>query len=314
MLAVDEDLELSMVVWYGSVNLLQQGKIDPVSDPAIDFVKRQGEIVEKAACQLWESRIDVASKQVKTIEVPDAPKITGLQKAASNIKADNTSPIEGGNPHDPSQVGPWAAHFASNAAAAINDSMKSYGDSIIAAVQESFNELNKKFGSLKKDFTRIQQAQSRRTELLWLAESQYSPRLQKSYSDLSTKESIIVLAYDVAEIARQNSPQSIEFFLSMIVEKIASTKPIKIETFVKELSKSENLKSLTDEIFRPVDGVERLGLLEFLGAIRVGEITITDFVARTGFEKSQSMTPGKLARWIYREIKCVESIRGDLWL
>ena len=58
MLVVDEDLEMSMVVWYGSVNLLQQGKVDPVSDPAIDFVKMQGEIVEKAACQLWKSRID----------------------------------------------------------------------------------------------------------------------------------------------------------------------------------------------------------------------------------------------------------------
>ena len=191
--------------------------------------------------------------------------------------------------------------------------MKSYGDSIIAAVQESFNELNKKFGSLKKDFTRIQQAQSRRTELLWLAESQYSPRLQKSYSDLSAKEAIIILAYDVAEIARENSPQSVEFFLSEITEKIVSKKPVKIETFVKELSQSKILESLTDVIFQPIDGADRLGLLEFMGAVRAKDITTTDFVARTGFEKSKSMTPGKLARWIYREIKCVESIRGDLW-
>jgi len=313
-LAVAVKPELARLVWYGTINIVSSFGVAKVSEPAVPFIQQQGVAVETEAVELWSPFASVANKKVRTVEAPATPvdMTLGLQKAASRVAADNATALEGGNPNAVAQLGPWAGHFAEQSASTIDEAMKAYGDAIVESVQVPFSDLKNKYDALKRDLVKAHQSQSRRTELLWLAESKYSPRIGLGYNDISPREAILMLAYDIAEIAKGSSPKSVEYFLAQVAGTVVKGKGVKVEAFVKEIAKSTSLSKLSPRLFEEVKS-DYMGILEFVGRLKSQEVTLADLENRTGFAKTTNLSSGELARLIFREIKCCECLRGDLW-
>jgi hypothetical protein len=312
-LAVIKNPDLSGVIWYGSVNLLNTKTIDPRLDLVIDFIKAQGEDLERRAMVEWNPSLNKVVKQVKSIAVPQIKMALqqSLIKASTSIDTAGAA-IEGGNPHAAGD-GAWGAFFGKTTANAITTALTELSKGIVDTVQASFDDLSKKFTAVSTELNRSHLAQGRKTELLWLAESRYSPRLQKAYEKLSAQEATVVLAVDMAESVGRLSPQSVEYFLAETIEHIYPNQTIKLETLVRELSKSPVRDVLPANLFQPPENTSQLSLLEFIGAVAASKADLKEFQERTGLQKNTSKSLGELSRLLYREIKLVEWVHEDIW-
>ena len=204
------------LVWYASANAIARGTIDDCVQPVIGYVQSLGAEVEAQARAEWRSHVDKVTKQVKSITVPEAKTHLshGLLAASSGAAADGST-IENGNSHPIDATGAWAQLFSKKASQAILSAINKRQKAAIDAVQDSFSDLSKKFNTIRDEAIRSHRAQNRRTELLWLAESQYSPRFGCGYANLKGRESVAALAFDIAEIASGISPLSVEHFLAV---------------------------------------------------------------------------------------------------
>ncbi|AMV35119.1 hypothetical protein VN12_23535 [Pirellula sp. SH-Sr6A] len=313
--ASEKDTELCALLWYGSANLLLDSKVDPLSNLVIDFVKSQGVELERRAVAEWSPYTAKTIKQVKAVamvEVKNTLQIP-LLKASAAVDPSTGSAVEGGNTHQPSTDGNWAAFFSKHASSGITNSIAQVTKAVLESVQSSIDDLSKKVTATSAELNRSHTAQSRRTELLWLSESLYSTRLKKGYRELTPNETIVSLTSDVAEIATGLSPQSVEYFLADKISRLLPSDEIKLESFVRELSGSAVRVALPTQLFIPIQGTKRIGLLEFAGALAAGQTDIKKFIECTGFPKSKSMSASALARWVFREIKCAECINKELW-
>jgi hypothetical protein len=314
-LAVSKASELAALVWYGSVNLLAAEKIDSRLELVIEFVQVQGINLESRAAAEWSSRFFEVPEQLSPIHVQryTFPLQQWLLKASANVDQATGTPLDGGNPHNPGQDGAWALFFSKTAEAGFSTVLNSLVKALVEAIQPSFDELKEKLDAVSTELGRGHAAQSRSTELLWLAESLFSPRTQKSYRELSSHEVVLAMAADMAEAATGVSPQSVEYFLAETIEKLFPTQTAKLDAFVRDLSKSTIRNSLPTALFEQTPNTRYLGLLEFVGAISANAADSKKFTERTGFNKNASKPLGELARWIYREIKFTECLKEDLW-
>lgn len=315
-LAVEKSPDLSALIWYAAVNLLaEQANVDPLSLPVIDFVQAQGIEVERRAVEEWNAYTVKVTKSVRAIVIGEVKNV--LQQPflkATSINDPTTSvAIEGGNPHSPSNDGNWGLVFARSASSAVTQAIGAMAKAITDSTQASFDDLNKKVSLISAELIRSHAAQSKRTELLWLSESLYSTRLQKGYRELKTSETILALAFDIAEIATGVAPQSVEFFLAEIVDRVFPAAEIKIETFVRDLMQSPFRTKYPLIVFEPIEGASRISLLEMVGSIAAGQCEMKQLANKTGFAKNRSIPASNLARWIFREIKCREFLCGELW-
>ena len=311
---VKEDTGLLPLVWYASANAIERGEIDECVRPAIGYVQSLGEEVESQACAAWRTHIDKPTKQVRAIALPEAKNTLGkgLLTATTTSGADNVT-IENGNANPMDGTPAWGQHFAKYASHSITNAISSQQKAVVAAVQESFGDLAKKFNTIRDEAVRSHQAQNRRTELLWLAESQYSPKFGCGYADLKGNESAAALAFDVAEIASGLSPLSVEYFLAAQTEKFASASNVKLEAFVKELAKANILSLLPSQLTTPHDDANLLGLFEAAGEVNRKSLKAMQIPNRIGYPKTKTMTIKELARTLFREIKCLEFMGGELW-
>ena len=302
------------LIWYASANAIERGDIDETAKPVVAHVQPLGETLEKRACEQWRSCIDKPTKQVSPVAVPEAKNVLTkhLLAAVTSTDAGGTS-IENGNSNPMDGTAAWGQHFAKNASQAITLAISAQQNSAIVAVQKSLDDLTKKFNVIRDEAIRSHQAQNRRTELLWLAESQYSPRFGRGYAEFNGKESVAALAFDIAEIASGISPVSVEHFLAAQSAKFASTSDFKVESFVKELAKGDVLPCLPDALKTPLDDVPQFGLLEAAGEISRNALPAAQIFKRLGFPKSKSMTVQELTRTLFREIKCLEFMGVKLW-
>ena len=307
--------EHQALVWYSSVNAIKRDEVDRCVEPVIPRIENIGRAVEQHACRQWSSKIDKPTKQVRSIA---APEVTNSLKqplllATTTVNNAEGAMVEGSNTSTPEETQAWAQHFAATASNAIAIAIKKQQMGLVNAIQNAFNDLRDKFNVIRDEALRSHQAQNRRTELLWLAESKYSPRFACGYDQLDGKLPLVALAVDIAEIVCGPSPQSVEHFLGHQVQHFVNSKDVKIEAFVKELAKADVLDALPVSLTTPPTGVSRFALLEAAGEFRRGNLKATELGEKLGYEKSASMELADLARTLFREIKSQEFAGNDLW-
>lgn len=302
------------LVWYASADSLARGTVDEFVLPIVDSVQAFGEIVEKRACQEWRCTIDKPTKQVRSIAVPEAKNVLSkaLLTATTGVGADGAA-LENGNSNPIDSTSAWGAHFAKQASHAITMAINSQQKVAIQGVQESFSDLSNKFKVIRDEAVRSHQAQNARTELLWLAESAYSPRFGCCFGDFKGKEAVAALAVEIAEIASGAAPLSVEHFLAAQSRKFVTGGEVKIDSFVKELSKAELLPSLPESLITPLDAGSSLGLFEAAGELNRQSLKSTQVSERIGYPKTKAMPASDLARILFHEIKCAEFMGVKLW-
>ncbi|HBE67807.1 MAG TPA: hypothetical protein DDW52_06630 [Planctomycetaceae bacterium] len=303
------------LVWYNSVNAINRGVLDPCVQPVVSRVEAFGQAIEEHACRMWSSKIEKPTKQIRTITAPEVK--DGLERplllATTSVTNAEGKAEPGSNPNAIDASNAWATHFAKSASNAISGAIKNQQQGLVAAIQEAFNDLRDKFKVIRDEAVRSHQSQNRRTELLWLAESQYSPRFNRAYAELGGKFVVAALAVDIAEISDGISPQSVEHFLSNQVKSLLNLKDVKVEAFVKELAKSDLLDKLSTALITPPTDVPLLGILEAAGELRRSKIKATELGDRLGYGKNKSLSLADLARTLFREIKGCEFAGDNLW-
>ncbi|TWU55929.1 GTPase-associated system all-helical protein GASH [Rubripirellula reticaptiva] len=311
---INEDADILALVWYASVNAITRGEIDERVRPVVGHVQELGKRVEQRACDEWRSTIEKPRKYVSSIAVPEVKNtINKALLCATTGTGTDGNALENGNTNTMDNSGPWGQHFAKQASSAITAAISSQQSAVITSVEKVTGDLSKKFNVIREEAVRSHQAQNARTELLWLAESAYSPRFGCGYSELKGKEAAAALAVDIAEVAMGAAPLSVEHFLAVQTQKFVSGAEVKVETFVKELAKAEFFALLPESLTTPLDTTSPLGLFEAAGELQRQTLKAPQVSKRIGYAKATTMPVGELARIMFREIKCAEFMGAELW-
>ena len=249
-----------------------------------------------------------------------APKKTKIDKEKLELGiADAAGPnykgkaLQDANPSWPNNPQPWSNEFASRAADTIANSLErvtaplvDQSSELASRIEEKVNEFA---AGMKASLTRWAEStvreSIRRTSILWLKESLYSPSLKTSYREMAPPELVMAMALDLATLCRLPAPQSVEWLLrEMVLAAIPKNPEIAVGELLLTAKASERLGGVLQAAPVPNRPL-RVSLCTALSFARHTALTHEDLPAWLGVSGSLKVPAAALSAWLFRDSQAI---------
>lgn len=302
-----KDTRFAAIVWLSGSSFLTRLSPSAEADLLREFLLKVGTTAEEAAARAWSP----TSSEIPRIPTP---RIGGMD-----------APTGGGNRETLEEALPPAnaANFSSSAATAI-------AAAIERATRSSSSAQSRVFESLLRDHAKAVRAAmrtsmkhtaetveslQRRSMLLWWRETLYSPIACTGYRSLSPSAASLLMALDLARLARPHAPQSVDYLLQEAVREMLRHRT---DTMMPRLSVpefcGEARSGLPDVNVLPTpldfpDG--RIPLAAYVRHELLGHETATGdaLQRRIGLSPEQELPLDALAVWLFRDFQA-EAMAG----
>ncbi|OJW81735.1 MAG: hypothetical protein BGO69_14605 [Bacteroidetes bacterium 46-16] len=281
------DPKIARIIYLSGSNFYPFAKLSREREVVEKIISDLGELAEENASEEWSLSSEPQSLKLGVI------KINGLKFGDISLDTDSlTSGLKTAAQPDPATGhGPqhgnanWQNHFSNTASSAISNAINMVISELTSSLSSESLEtpINKFFGDFKKSldqalkssFNSIQ-AVERRSKLLWWKETLYSSSLKNSYRSVSNMLQPIIMAEDLYQQLPAVVPVSVDYLLkdTLLLVNNEANKKMKFSTFLKEVSKPENI-AIAKEYFGDRDVLNR-------------RVPITDFIALLCHEKVEA--------------------------
>jgi hypothetical protein len=318
--AAEQDWTVSLAIWNASSNLLPHLGNGPELSITREFISGLGSECEAHTSSAW--RIGSAIENTPEFEIklpPIKPSQVDVKELTNGISdAAGKQSVQGEtfgnpNPHWTSQAPQWSYEFAPRAAnaiaGAVNKALAVTAPAIKGLSEQLAPALKKHANALGEWVITSAQRNERFTALLWWKQALYSSTLQCSYRTLSVGASAISTSFDLASIAGNSVPLSVEYFLRETIRTLLPENPIlTLGELVSSIRGDKNVAQCLPQA--PSEPVHRMSLREFLAVAQKAAPSDETVFAYTGIVPSNSLPLTEWAVWLLRE-RLAESLTAQ---
>jgi hypothetical protein len=310
--ASEEDWTATLAIWNACSNLLPHLGEGPEQAITREFFSGLGDECETHSSSEWRTG-EIAAENLPEFEIKLPPiQVTQvdqaeLTKGFSDAAGPNNQQSESfgnPNPHWPNQAQNWAWQFAPRAASAVAASV----NKALAATSPAIKGLSDQLAPALKKHAKVLgkwvigsvQRNERFTALLWWKQALYSPKLRRSYRELSPAGTVIALSFDLGSVSGAPVPLSVEYFLR---ESIRNVLPEDSKLTLAELITAVKINDEIEPCLPPAPSgsPHRISLREFFSIVRQGVPPDELISCYTGIVASTSLPVSEWAVWLLRE-------------
>lgn len=315
------------IVWNTAASPLRHGQVRlGRGGPVIEkILKAAGETAESAAVS--SARLIAAtsksSGEATTTDIVSANLASAIKD--SEVLADlarSTGPqdpegngLENSNAHWPNAGQPWVNEFRPRMAAALSKAVNlgtsrlanSLNEQLSGSIGASINQLSEVLHNYKSIRMRL--------DVLWWAESLYSPSLRVGYRESSMPVAAVAAVVDLAALVPALAPASVCYVLGETVSRIARVlapngdqSDQSIVSYLRGVA--ETRMEFSDEFRRTLPDDARLPLLDLVGEASTGsDVSSAALRARAGIDGSSLISLAEFAMWLFRDLQARRLVR-----
>lgn len=322
--AATESNRAAAVIWLTAANVLPYARLGREEPLVREVLARAASRAETWAVQKSApAKNEAASKaqpppnKFKPVVAPALKNVEKLVAQAAGPTSDGNADVGGDkNQHWPNSGHPWAWQFSPRMAKAITQPVS-------AALQELVNGVNDSLGSAGTLLDDIKQEQQRvvreagsmagsmvaslsqRLDVLWWAETLYSPTLGQSYRSLKPELAALAMPSDLLRSLSAPLPASITYMLGETIGKLPGA------TFAERRSLVDIVQLLRVDgaairwlFSAPAAGPGRRPLVDLLeGIVHGSPDEAESILRRSGLPSDASLTLPEIGMWCFRNLQ-----------
>lgn len=259
---------------------------------------------------------DISISGVKVSEIDEEALTKHLLDA--NVNSSYAAQAGGGtNPHGFNNHSDWQffkfmsetaaqgiTEVVNSALAKQNQSLSTISSSIEKNLDDYFAQIQTFFEDVNNTIVNSIIANNKRSELLWWKQSLYSRSLNASYHSLDPLNTVVCMAYDLAEQVEAIYPESLDYLLRETLKDVHREQAAKERPLIDWLEDSLNLHEDIQSALKAYAAQEeqRKPLLNaWANVLYSGETT--NFFTETGIDKKAELTASDLAVWLFHGLQ-----------
>lgn len=326
--ATEDNVSMAAIVWLATASYRPHASLGGEAQVIDDFLFCLGTATQSHAEAIWSQTLSEPERMpTPRISTPSLEAFKTNRQALANRLGAAAGPngsglqYQDGNPHWPSQNGPWVGDFGLRASAAVAVSL----DAAIAAtieplgqfsidLQETLRDHAKAVrAALKTSLSRVDkllEVERRRTALLWWRQSLYSPSAAASYRSIPKEIVPVLMAVDLAEQLPPPAPVSVEHFLREAIRDVIgegnSTDIVTLPALQTALVATPDVTLRTQSIGKADGAPARTSLLDYLAGQPSDSSDEGQVASSTGLGPETKLGLGELGVWLFRDLQVAE--------
>ncbi len=323
------DIELAGIIWLTGRSIIKYFTLEREETVLKNWLLNIGKSFEIAARDLWA----VNDLKVETNFPTIKPTVPGLKSYSLNNDAlkkglssaagvnyiddtGNTVTGENSNRYWANNNANWAGDFgriatetiSSGISAVINANNKEVSV-FLKQTQEILTayvtQLEPYFEKLSGSFLNKSNSLDKRSQLLWIKESQYSLTVGDSYRNIDAIALPFAIAKDVSDIIQPIYPTSVDFFAKEIA-RISRPEIDETENMNDHLSSIKDNSTITSLLKAIPDRTGRKSLFAFLTALVNKSSQIESLTEQTGIPKDAKISKAELTTWLIHDMQSIK--------
>lgn len=324
-----KETQYAGIIWHSTRNIISFYQTDTEKSELGSLIQNVGDSVEIGGQKIWSIRnntnqIEFAKTELnlgnlKSVQVNTEEFINRIRDATVHTGWKLQAEGHGNNPSYPHQRDQtWSLFFAKDLGKGIseeiNKTLSSQTKVINSLSSKLQTELDNYFANLQPFFEQVSQtisnsmvANNKRSELIWWKQSLYSRSVKKSYRELDEISSVVVMAFDLAEMVNPIYPVSVDFLLKETLRDVYGegiNKSILITEIRAKIGETEiGVKNLLSDLVNEKEGRKSLG--STLANINLLEPSI-EISKETGIDKKASISLADFALWLFHDYQALK--------
>lgn len=313
------DISFAVLIWHTARDVVKFYQLNTEKDSITPFLQHLANTTEEGSQKEWSLKREIKIPEFEVDKIPIDLKIvsqkylierlhaaTGPSSVKDGINSNNTD----ANRYWPNSNQNWSGDFGDIAgkaiAASINSVLKGQNgqiEQISININESLKVLSPMLSNIGKSLMEKAEAVDKRTQLIWWKQALYSPRLNTSYHGLSSLDTSIIIAFDLADMVSPIYPVSVDFLLRETIKDLKGEEADKKKALGDWLSDISNAThdSKLALVEHAVENDERKTLLVgFANAAVKGPY---HFFEESGIDSKEEVSLSDLAVWLFHGLQ-----------
>jgi hypothetical protein len=323
------DVELAGIIWLTGSSAIKYFTLDREQTVLREWLLKIGNTFEAKARELWAVNdlklqtsfpaVKPTVSELKSYALNKETLKRGLSSAAGANYIDDgggTATGDTNNRYWPNNNANWAGDFGRIATEAISTGISAVitannkeVTTFLKQTQENLTayvtQLEPYFEKLSGSFLNKSNSLDKRSQLLWVKESQYSAALNESYRDIDEIVLPFAIAKDISDIIQPIYPASVDFFAKEIA-RVSRPEITEIENIYDHLIAIKDNLTIGSLLSVIPDRPGRKSLLTFLSGMINKTQNITAFTTQTGIPQDAKASKAELITWLIHDMQSIK--------